>query len=206
LTSSAIAARLQREAISNIALEVKTGTDTAGESIEVHARGELQLAVLIETMRREGFEMSVSPPMVLFKQETDPETGRTVRMEPYEQLMVDVGEEHTGVVIERCAARKAELKEFVQIGGGKARLEFYAPSRGLIGEEAQTLSLPASARALAHSPPAPSTPSPQVCKVSSKLTREGQLCCTVASIAMGPTSLSSSERVAESSSASVMVV
>lgn len=153
LTSSAIAARLQREAISNIALEVKTGTDTAGESIEVHARGELQLAVLIETMRREGFEMSVSPPMVLFKQEADPETGRAVRMEPYEQLMVDVGEEHTGVVIERCAARKAELKEFVQIGGGKARLEFYAPSRGLIGEErARLFSFPACARGLAHSP------------------------------------------------------
>jgi GTP-binding protein len=134
LTSSAIAARLAREAISNIALEVKAAADGGGgESIEVHARGELQLAVLIETMRREGFEMSVSPPMVLFKVEKCPDTGRPLRMEPYEQLMVDVGDEHTGVVIERCAARKAELKEFVQIGGGKARLEFYAPSRGLIG-------------------------------------------------------------------------
>ena len=142
LTSSAITTRLQREAISNIALEVKTGTDSAGESIEVHARGELQLAVLIETMRREGYEMSVSPPMVLFKSEIDPDTNRPVRMEPYEQLMVDVGEEHTGVVIEKCAARKAELKEFVQLGGGKARLEFYAPSRGLIGEGAGERSEP----------------------------------------------------------------
>jgi len=84
--------------------------------------------VLIETMRREGFELSVSPPSVLLK--TD-EAGNST--EPYEMLFVDVGEEHSGAVIERCAERKAELKEFVQIGGGKVRLEFFAPSRGLIG-------------------------------------------------------------------------
>jgi len=104
------------------------------EAVEVRARGELQLAVLIETMRREGFELSVSPPSVLLRTEKDAASGQVVRQEPYELLMVDVGEEHSGVVIERCAERKAELKEFVQIGGGKVRLEFVAPSRGLIGE------------------------------------------------------------------------
>ena len=129
LTSSVIAARLVKEGISNVALEISTGVAAEGmsEAVEVRARGELQLAVLIETMRREGFELSVSPPSVLLKNEGG------VRTEPYELLMVDVGEEHSGVVIERCAERKAELKEFVQLGGGKVRLEFFAPSRGLIG-------------------------------------------------------------------------
>jgi GTP-binding protein len=129
LTSSVIAARLLKEGVSNVALEISTGVAAEGmsEAVEVRARGELQLAVLIETMRREGFELSVSPPSVLLKEEGG------VKTEPYEMLMVDVGEEHSGAVIERCAERKAELKEFVQIGGGKVRLEFFAPSRGLIG-------------------------------------------------------------------------
>ena len=138
LTSSAIAARLAKEAVSNVALEVAAGAGGGGgDSTEVRARGELQLAVLIETMRREGFELSVSPPSVLFRTEVDPATGRAARLEPYEALLVDVGEEHSGVVIERCAERKAELKEFVQLGGGKVRLEFYAPSRGLIGLQSE---------------------------------------------------------------------
>ena len=81
--------------------------------------------------------MSVSPPSVLFKTEKNAETGKLERLEPYELLMVDVGEEHTGVVIERCSTRKAELKEFTQIGGGKARLEFFAPSRGLLGLQSE---------------------------------------------------------------------
>jgi len=148
LTSSVIAARLAREGVSNVALEIVSGSaggkgkagegqeqqQQLGESVEVRARGELQLAVLIETMRREGFELSVSPPTVLLRSRSDPVTGAAVREEPYELLMVDVGEEYSGVVIERCAERKAELKEFVQIGGGKVRLEFRSPSRGLIGE------------------------------------------------------------------------
>jgi hypothetical protein len=90
--------------------------------------------VLIETMRREGFELSLSPPSVLFRTVTDEQGKNPMREEPYEALMVDVGEEFSGKVIERCAERKAELKEFTQMGAGKVRLEFYAPSRGLIGE------------------------------------------------------------------------
>ena len=193
LTSSAIAARLAREAVSNIALEVKSSGEAGGggEAVEVHARGELQLAVLIETMRREGFELSVSPPMVLVKREAD-EHGRAVRTEPYEQLMVDVGEEHTGVVIERCAARKAELKEFAQLGGGKARLEFYAPSRGLIGAGARR------ARRARHGGLRANHPSPhpllQASSRSSRRRRAARRCCTGALTATGRTSWSWSAR------------
>ena len=92
-------------------------------------RGELQLGVLIETMRREGFELSISRPRVLF--EHDPETGE--RLEPLEEVMVDVDEAYSGVVVEKFAQRRGELKEMRPSGGGKNRLVFLAPTRGLVG-------------------------------------------------------------------------
>lgn len=133
LTSTVIANRLAKEAASNIALEVVTGggSGTGRESVEVRGRGELQLAVLIETMRREGFELSVSPPSVLFK-EVNGE-----KQEPYEQVIVDVDEAFSGVVIEKLALRKATMRNFGQAPGGKTRLEFHGPSRGLIGVQSE---------------------------------------------------------------------
>jgi GTP-binding protein len=106
------------------------------DAVEVRGRGELQLAVLIENMRREGFELSVSPPVVIFKR--SPLTGET--LEPYEHVVVDVDETFSGMVIERMAQRKGNLKDFAPIGGkesGKSRLTFTAPSRGLIGFQSE---------------------------------------------------------------------
>ena len=111
--------------------EFVTGEDTAAiyTAFEVSGRGELQLAVLIETMRREGFEMSISRPRVLFH--TDPETGK--RMEPIEEVVIDVDEAHAGAVVEKLGQRRGELIEMRPSGGGKRRLVFHAPSRALIG-------------------------------------------------------------------------
>jgi len=136
LTSSVIAARLHREAAANIALEVVAGGSGGGggggEALEVRGRGELQLAVLIETMRREGFELSVSPPTVLFRTSPGGE-----RQEPYESVIVDVDEAFSGVVIEKLALRKATMTNFGAAPGGKARIEFTGPSRGLIGVQSE---------------------------------------------------------------------
>src|SRR5690606_9370234 len=89
--------------------------------------GELELGVLVETMRREGYELSISRPRVLFKSEN----GQ--RLEPIEEVQVDVDEEHAGVVVEKMSQRKAELQEMRPSGGGKQRLVFLVPARGLIG-------------------------------------------------------------------------
>lgn len=130
LTSSLVATRLHREAASNVALQIEPGVASEGQTdaIEVKGRGELQLAILIEEMRRDGFELSVSPPSVLFRKAVDGS-----REEPYEHVVVDVEDEYSGMCIEKMALRKGQLKEFAQIGAGKTRLEFSAPSRGLIG-------------------------------------------------------------------------
>ncbi|TNE58859.1 MAG: translational GTPase TypA, partial [Alphaproteobacteria bacterium] len=101
----------------------------------VAGRGELQLGVLIETMRREGFELSISRPRVLFQK--DPETGQ--RLEPIEEVQIDVDDEFTGVVIEKLNARKADLQEMKPSGGGKTRLLFHCPSRALIGYHGEFL-------------------------------------------------------------------
>jgi GTP-binding protein len=126
LTGRMIGARLEREAEGNVALTVNASPDL--DAFEVGGRGELQLGVLIETMRREGFEMSVSRPRVVFG--TDENGHKT---EPFEEVVVDVDEEYSGTVVEKMSLRKAEMTEMRPSGGGKMRLTFLAPSRGLIG-------------------------------------------------------------------------
>jgi GTP-binding protein len=133
VTSRLIRTRLLREAEGNVAIRV---TETADkDAFEVAGRGELQLGVLIETMRREGFELSISRPRVLFR--NDPETGQ--RLEPIEEVQVDVDEEFSGVVVDKISQRKGELVEMKPSGGGKVRLAFQAPSRGLIGYHGEFL-------------------------------------------------------------------
>jgi GTP-binding protein len=131
--SRVIAARLQKEAEANVAIRVAETTDK--DAFEVAGRGELQLGVLIEGMRREGFELSISRPRVVFQ--TDPETGE--RLEPIEDVMIDVDEEFTGIVIEKLSARKAELKDMGPSGAGKTRISLMSPSRSLIGYQGEFL-------------------------------------------------------------------
>jgi GTP-binding protein len=127
VTSRLIWDRLAREAEGNVAIKVRQAE--AKDSFEVSGRGELQLAVLIETMRREGFELSVGRPRVIYK--TDPDTGQ--RLEPIEEVVIDVDDAFTGVVVEKIGARRGELKDMRPSGGGKTRLIFHTPSRALIG-------------------------------------------------------------------------
>ena len=133
VTSRMIRDRLLREAEGNVALRVTEAADR--DSMEVAGRGELQLAILIETMRREGFELSVSRPRVVFKK--DEATGQT--LEPVEEVVIDVDEEHSGVVVQKMSERKAELIEMKPSGGNRLRLVFYAPTRGLIGYQGELL-------------------------------------------------------------------
>jgi GTP-binding protein len=131
--SRVIRDRLLREAESNVAIKV---TETQGsDAYEVAGRGELQLGVLIENMRREGFEVSISRPRVVYQ--TDPETGK--RLEPIEDVMIDVDDEYSGVVIEKLSQRKAELKDMGPSGAGKTRIRLEAPSRSLIGYQGEFL-------------------------------------------------------------------
>jgi GTP-binding protein len=133
VTSRMIGERLSREAEGNVAIHVSESAER--DAFEVAGRGELQLGVLIETMRREGFELSISRPRVLF--ETEPSTGR--RLEPIEEVVVDVDEEFAGVVVEKMSRRKAELQEMRPSGGGKLRLSFLGPTRGLIRYQGEFL-------------------------------------------------------------------
>ena len=126
LTSRMIGERLFKEAETNIALRVTQSANN--ESFEVSGRGELQLGILIETMRREGFELSVSRPRVVMH---DGENGE--KLEPIEEVVIDVDDEFSGVVNERMTKRKATITEMKSSGGGKTRIVFSAPSRGLIG-------------------------------------------------------------------------
>ncbi len=129
--SRVIRDRLMKEAESNVAIKV---SDTpSGEAFEVAGRGELQMGVLIENMRREGFELSISRPQVLF-QEID-----GTRHEPIEEVTVDVDEEYAGVVVEKLAARKGDLSEMRTGSGGKTRIVAHVPSRGLIGYHGEFL-------------------------------------------------------------------
>ena len=133
VTSRMIRDRLLREAEGNVALRVTEAADR--DSMEVAGRGELQLAILIETMRREGFELSVSRPRVVLRK--DEATGE--RLEPIEEVVIDVDEEHSGVVVQKMSERKAELIEMKPSGGNRLRLVFYAPTRGLIGYQGELL-------------------------------------------------------------------
>ncbi|MBM3649633.1 MAG: translational GTPase TypA [Alphaproteobacteria bacterium] len=133
VTTRMIRARLMREAEGNVAIRVRDTDNT--DSYEVAGRGELQLGVLIETMRREGFELAVGRPRVLFQ--ADPTTGQ--RLEPIEEVVVDVDDAYTGVVVEQISIRKGELQDMRPSGAGKTRLVFHAPSRGLIGYHGEFL-------------------------------------------------------------------
>jgi GTP-binding protein len=132
VTSRMIRDRLFREAESNVAIRVTEAEDK--DSFEVAGRGELQLGVLIETMRREGFELSIGRPRVLFRD------GPNGREEPYETVVIDVDDEYSGTVVEKMSQRKAELTDMRPSGGGKTRITFSAPSRGLIGYHGEFLS------------------------------------------------------------------
>ena len=130
--SRVIRDRLMKEAESNVAIKV---TDTpGGEAFEVAGRGELQMGVLIENMRREGFELSISRPQVLFREENG------VKLEPVEEVTIDVDDEYSGVVIEKLTGvRKGELVEMKAAGAGKTRIIAHVPSRGLIGYHGEFL-------------------------------------------------------------------
>ncbi|HEY4274714.1 MAG TPA: translational GTPase TypA [Rhizomicrobium sp.] len=128
--SRVIRERLMREAEGNVALKV---AETGEGAFEVAGRGELQLGVLIESMRREGFELSISRPRVLFK------TINGERMEPIEEVTVDVDDAYTGIVIEKISTRKGEMTDMRPTGAGKTRIVFHAPARGLIGYHGEFL-------------------------------------------------------------------
>src|SRR3546814_15982063 len=136
VTSRMIRDRLLREAEGNVAFRI---TETAEkDAFEVAGRGELQLGVLIETMRREGFELSISRPRVLYR--NDPTTGQ--RLEPTEEVQVDVDEEHTVVVVEKMGLRHAELIDMRPDGGGKTTRTLMAPARAPTGPPATSPSDP----------------------------------------------------------------
>lgn len=132
VTGRMIRDRLLREAEGNVALRVRESDEK--DSMEVAGRGELQLGILIETMRREGFELSVSRPKVLLREDDKGEV-----LEPIEEVVIDLDEEHAGVVVQKMAERKAEMLEMKPSGGHRLRLLFHAPTRGLIGYQGELL-------------------------------------------------------------------
>jgi GTP-binding protein len=131
--SRVIRERLLREAAGNVALRVEAAPNS--DAYVVSGRGELQLAILIETMRREGFELGVSRPKVVMRR--DEKSGKL--LEPIEEVVIDVDEEHAGIVIDKLSQRKADLVELKPSGGGRQRLVFHAPTRGLIGYQGELL-------------------------------------------------------------------
>jgi GTP-binding protein len=133
VTGRMIRDRLFREAEGNVALRVSDSTER--DSVEVAGRGELQLGILIETMRREGYELSVSRPKVLFQR--DENTGDI--LEPIEEVVIDVDEAHSGIVVQKVSERKGEMVEMRPSSGGRVRLIFRAPTRGLIGYQGELL-------------------------------------------------------------------
>ena len=131
--SRVIRERLLREAEGNVALRVSESPEK--DAMEVAGRGELQLGILIETMRREGYELSVSRPRVLF--DRDPETS--MLQEPIEEVVIDVDDAFAGIVVQKLSERKGEMVEMRPSGGGRVRLVFFAPTRGLIGYQGELL-------------------------------------------------------------------
>jgi len=132
--SRVIRDRLMKEAERNIAIRISTTSDS--DSFDVAGRGELQLAILIENMRREGFELTVSRPKVVFQM--DPETNQ--KLEPIEEVIIDVDDGHTGVVVQKLSERKGELIEMRPSGGGRTRMVFHVPTRSLLGYQSELLS------------------------------------------------------------------
>ena len=133
VTSRQIRDRLLRESEGNVAIKITESNES--EAFEVAGRGELQLGVLIETMRREGFELTIGRPRVLTRK--NEETGE--REEPFEEVLVDVDEPYSGVVVEKMSRRKGVMQDMRPSGGGKVRLTFKIPSRGLIGYHGEFL-------------------------------------------------------------------
>ena len=133
VTSRQIRDRLLKETEGNVAIKVKVSEEV--DAFEVAGRGELQLGVLIEQMRREGFELTIGRPRVLTRD--NPETGE--REEPFEEALIDVDEGYSGVVVEKMSLRKGQMQDMRPSGGGKVRLTFHIPSRGLIGYHGEFL-------------------------------------------------------------------
>ncbi|MGE0341331.1 MAG: translational GTPase TypA, partial [Xanthobacteraceae bacterium] len=133
VTSRMIRDRLFREAEGNIALKITESTGK--DSYEVAGRGELQLGVLIETMRREGFELSVARPKVVLSR--DEATGEM--MEPIEEVVIDVDEEHSGIVVQKLSERRGDMMDMRPSGGNRLRLLFHVPTRGLLGYQNELL-------------------------------------------------------------------
>ncbi len=132
VTSRMIRDRLFKEGEGNVTLKIEESDDK--DSFFVSGRGELQLAILIETMRREGFELAVSRPRVVYSQGPNGET-----LEPVEEVVIDVDEEYSGTVVQKMSERRAEMVEMRPSGGNRQRLVFYAPTRGLIGYQSELL-------------------------------------------------------------------
>ncbi len=142
LTSRQIKDRLERELIHNVALRVEEGTDA--EKFKVSGRGELHLSVLIENMRREGFELAVSRPEVIFR-EIDGEI-----CEPYEQVTIDIEEQHQGAVMEALGERRGDMKDMVPDAKGRVRLDYIMPSRGLIGFQTDFMTMTSGTGLIYH--------------------------------------------------------
>ena len=132
VTSRMIRDRLFREAEGNIALHISESEEK--DAFEVAGRGELQLGILIETMRREGFEVSVSRPKVVMSRSDDGEL-----LEPIEEVVIDVDEEHSGIVVQKLSERRGDMTEMRPSGGGRLRLVFHVPTRGLLGYQSKLL-------------------------------------------------------------------
>ncbi|MEL6375468.1 MAG: translational GTPase TypA, partial [Pseudomonadota bacterium] len=130
--SRVIRERLLKEAERNVAIRITEGTES--DAFDVAGRGELQLGILIETMRREGYELTVSRPRVVYQRGEDGQ-----RLEPIEEVIIDVDEEHSGVVVQKLSERKGELMEMRPSGGGRQRLVLHVPTRGLIGYQGELL-------------------------------------------------------------------
>jgi len=142
LTSRQLKDRLERELLHNVALRVEEGQDT--EKFKVSGRGELHLSILIENMRREGFELAVSRPEVIFR-----EIGGEIQ-EPYEQLTLDIEERHQGAAMEAIGTRRGELRDMAPDGKGRVRLDYIIPSRGLIGFQTEFLSMTSGTGLIYH--------------------------------------------------------
>ena len=143
VTSRQIRERLERELKANVALRVEFGSDT--DSFAVSGRGELHLTILLENMRREGYELAVSRPKVVYRQDDNGE-----RLEPYETLTVDVEQEHQGPVMENLGLRKGDLLDMVPDEKGRVRLDYRIPARGLIGFQGEFLTMTRGTGVMSH--------------------------------------------------------